>query len=33
MTVITTLGIASYVLLVGRVERVPDPADAIAAGR
>jgi ACS family D-galactonate transporter-like MFS transporter len=31
MTVITTLGIASYVLLVGRVERVPDPADAIAA--
>jgi MFS transporter, ACS family, D-galactonate transporter len=30
MTVITTLGIASYVLLVGRVERVPDPADAIA---
>lgn len=31
MTVITALGIASYVLLVGRVERVADPADFVAA--
>jgi MFS transporter, ACS family, D-galactonate transporter len=31
MTVITALGIASYVLLVGRVERVPDPVDAVTA--
>lgn len=33
MTVITALGIASYVLLVGRVERVADPADFVAAHR
>ncbi len=31
MTVITALGIASYVFLVGRVERVPDPVDAVPA--
>lgn len=33
MTVITALGIASYVLLVGRVERVADPADFVATQR
>jgi ACS family D-galactonate transporter-like MFS transporter len=31
MTVITALGIMSYVLLVGRVERVPDPAEFVGA--
>ncbi|MET0474743.1 MAG: MFS transporter [Mycobacterium sp.] len=31
MTVITIVGIASYVLLVGRVERVPDPTENNAA--
>ncbi len=31
MTVITLLGIASYVLLVGKVERVPDPQQSPAA--
>jgi MFS transporter, ACS family, D-galactonate transporter len=31
MTVITALGIVSYVLLVGRVERVPDPVDTVTA--
>ncbi|KAA0098762.1 MFS transporter [Mycolicibacterium sp. P1-18] len=30
MTVITIIGIASYVLLVGRVERVPDPTHTVA---
>ncbi|KAA0082645.1 MFS transporter [Mycolicibacterium sp. P9-64] len=33
MTVVTALGIVSYVLLVGRVERVPDPADFVEAQR
>jgi ACS family D-galactonate transporter-like MFS transporter len=33
MTVITVLGIASYVLLVGRVERVSDPATSVTADR
>jgi ACS family D-galactonate transporter-like MFS transporter len=33
MTVITVVGIASYVLLVGRVERVPDPADFVPVSR
>jgi hypothetical protein len=31
MTVITAVGIASYVFLVGRVERVPDRLDAPVA--
>jgi ACS family D-galactonate transporter-like MFS transporter len=33
MTAITIGGIASYVLLVGRVERVPDPTDTVPADR
>lgn len=33
MTVITIVGIASYVLLVGRVERVPDPSDSVTVDR
>lgn len=33
MTVITALGIVSYVVLVGRVERVADPADFVSAQR
>jgi ACS family D-galactonate transporter-like MFS transporter len=33
MTLITALGILSYVLLVGRVERVPDPADVAESNR
>jgi ACS family D-galactonate transporter-like MFS transporter len=33
MTVITALGIVSYVVLVGRVERVADPADVVAEQR
>ena len=33
MTLITIVGIASYVLLVGRVERVPDPTDSVPVDR